>query len=382
MSLSRILINFFLVALLLALCVFFVSSTVNAYGIGRIDFVQYWSAAKAFYGGANPYDASVLASAQRGLVADEYVPVRMWNPPLVFPLLWFFSLCDFQCLVPIWFVAGCALMAGSFILLRNMYERAAGDASRRGIAALFFVLTCDPLFQSISYGQLSTLLLGALALSLYLSSAEGGGRQFLAGLTLGITAFKPHLLYLVYLLVVLEALRTRRFNMAAGLAAAVVLLAVIPLGVNAEIYRYYFTALEMPPFYFKTPTLGSWLQEIANSNSGTLRVLPSICTALIVAICFFLRKKAPRSGYLLLLLPLSLFTSPYGWEYDQLLLLPAALWLIFRGARFSPFLVPLLNVPLLLTPPDWAQHMTVWYPATFFALMVLELWLPSAEKSE
>jgi hypothetical protein len=62
--------------------------------------------------------------------------------------------------------------------------------------------------------------------------------------------------------------------------------------------------------------------------------------------------------------PLSLVFSPYGWVYDQLLLLPSGIWLSSKDVRLGLLLI-LSNV-FMLSLGSIGQEWMVWYPLVYW----------------
>jgi hypothetical protein len=190
---------------------------------------------------------------------------------------------------------------------------------------------------------------------------------------------KPHLLYLVYLWLLLHAVRSRSIAVLVGLVLGAVGLTGAALLVRPDILWLYAAAIAEPPIYWQTPTLGSWLQLLSDVHEPWVRLLPSAITLLCLSGLWIFRSSvrtwvAQRSA-LYVLVPLSLLTSPYGWQFDHVLLLPAALWCFSRAQTLAPqrALLPgavliLLNVAVLLTPPGLEMEHFWWYPGILFLL--------------
>ena len=357
-----------------ALCAPF-ANVIEAFGgegFGRIDLLQYWAAARLFLGGQNPYDPHALKLLQQEVSAFAGLPVLMWNPPVLLPFIAPLGLLPFPVAVGAAFLSALILLAGSTMLLVSRFEIRA----RR--VALAYVLSFYPFALSVFYGQISPLLLlGLCGMIALLGEAENDDRRMLlisAGALLSLVVVKPHLLYLpvCYLLLNWRVPRVRMVLCgAAGMLAIMVVLVAL---VDARVFGFYSMALHAPPVYWKTPTIGSFLQGW--TGSAALRVVPMLC-GIAALVWWQVRVRSEFSvEHFLLLVPLSLVTSPYGWVYDQMLLLPCGLYCIARaevqsrGVRMALYgLLFGANIVMMLVPGG--QEQFVWFPVVTFVAMLL-----------
>lgn len=346
---------------------------------GRGDFLQYWTAAKLYLSGGNPYDLSEMTVAQRAYNTAP-VTILQWNPPMIFPLTAAFSLLSFSTAALWWLVLMAACCA--FALVKLIQNEAFALVSRPiRLQQVLFLATFYPFAASLYYGQISPLLLFGFVVLLLGLEFEGDRRvpAILAGMSFSLTLLKPHLLYLVYLWLLLNAVRSRSFATLAGLVLGGVGLTGAALLVRPDIVALYAAAIAEPPIYWQTPTLGSWLQLLSNVHEPWVRLVPSALTLLCLALMWVSRQSArfwfdSRSA-LYVLVPLSLLTSPYGWQFDHVLLLPTVLWCFSRAQMLASHraLLPgavliLLNVAVLLTPPGLGMQHFWWYPSILFLL--------------
>ena len=354
------------------------------HGEGGVDFLQYWSASRLTIAGANPYDPPSMERLQRAAWKDTAtapLPILMWNPPQILSLMLPFALLPFEEGYSVWFACALGMILWSVALSKRL-----GGAARRGpflphAVYLIFLASFPPFATALWYGQVSPVLLIGFCLAL---AAQQRGMFFYAGLALSLTFFKPHLLYLFYLYSFIAALRARSFRWLAGVAAGTFVLSLLPAVFQPEILSQYFAAASAaPPIYWHTPTVGSWLQYVY--PHGWIRFLPTLlCTPM--AMPWMIRHAAWDSAlrHLLVLIPLSLLTNPYGWQYDQMLLLPG-ITLLFSGTalrgrvlnyRPSPLFITtalLANAVFFLIPRAWGQETSIWYPALFLAFGVCTL---------
>lgn len=337
-------------------------------GFGDIDLIQYWSAAHLYLTDRNPYDPVTLFSMQQSAISLPHV-IRMWNPPFIFPFIAWLAFIPFKVAVVVWLLLSCCAYALSYFLLTGT-----SIVSRRPLLAgtsktpeAVFLLTFYPVINTLSWGQLSCLLLLGLALFMYFMENSSLKGQVFAGLALSITLLKPHLLFLPYLFLLFYAARSGRLVVLISFVGFSILSAIVVSEAHPAIWNHYLAALGSPPIYFKTPTLGSLLQGGLNLHHPLIRFAPTVlgvATFMIVAI--FKPRFIRDLRLLFCLIPLSLILSPYGWGYDQTLLLPTALWILRTSSEQTgskvAFLLVLLNFVAFIIPAQQGQHYLIWYP--------------------
>ena len=332
--------------------------------IGRTDLAEYWGSAKLFVAGVNPYDESAL----RVIQSDPQIPligVRMWNPPAVLGVVAWLAFTPFPIATALWFALGIVSYVGAVIML----ERWAGLRTTRTPLLLLCVLSSAPLVDALFYGQIAPLLLlgfcGALAFE------NTNPRR--AGVCLALTLLKPHLLFLPYLMLGLRCISASktRLLMSAFVTAALVIF-VLPLFWQPQIYSMYLEAFAAPPLNWRTPTLGSLLQGLSGIDTLLVRSLPALIAAGLLLARFPGGLTLNSAAMLSWVVPLSLVAAPYGWSYDQLLLLPSTFFLVRRGREIGGFqgwwiqISPLAANLLALGISGISEmHHTIFYPVIF-----------------
>jgi hypothetical protein len=305
-----------------------------------VDFLQYRSAATALVTGQNPYDPAVIAALEYQEFPNLPEAVLQWNPPLLFPFTLPFAGVSFGLGSLLWASLLVALLAWSAqrLLHYQCFLNQERQLSRSWSQKVTFVLGLFlffPLWECFRYGQVSPLLLAGFTgfLLLRLQGKESFSSRYAAGLCLSLTLIKPHLLYLLYLGLSFEALRKRRYGELLGFISGAFVLGGIPLFWRPSIWQDYFFALQSMPLYFQTPTLGSLLQSL-DPTAQWIRFLPMFAVgAGSIPFLFVYSRKAISQEVYLFLAALSLFTSPYGWIYDLVLLLPLVVALL--SSHFS-----------------------------------------------
>jgi hypothetical protein len=117
-----------------------------------------------------------------------------------------------------------------------------------------------------------------------------------------------------------------------------------------NVFHNYAGAVALPPW--ATPTIGAWLRMNLGVERKWLQFLPSLLGGLAL-LAWLLRRRGPWRWEVLVgpLLVTSVVTAPYGWSYDQVVLLPvvvalvAGLWAKHPLHRIA-ILLPLVGAQL------------------------------------
>lgn len=327
------------------------------------DFVAYWSAGRLQFTGGDPYSAAQLYPLQKAQGWPEEIAQMVWNPPFCLPVLVPFAIPPFRTGRGLWMAFHVALVAVSALWLWALYR---GEPRRR-ILALLLAFGFVPTLVALRLGQIGPLMvLGAAA---FLSGVQSG-RWVIAGAGAALLALKPQLVYLFWVALPLWALVHRRWALLGGAAAILCLMTIISITQNPTIIGDYRAAVAShPPFEYATPTLGTALRLLFGRERHWLQFAPT-ALGLVWGLAYCLpRLRSWRwEEELPLLVLLSLFSTAYGWRYDQILLLPALLQAalcVMRDGR--PAVVRAAVVGFLLF--DLGSILTVPLAGTEFAFI-------------
>jgi len=299
------------------------------------DFCPYWLGTRELLVyGRSPYLSPELSIEDQkcylGAVIDPHLvtPDFAYPPYVVFivaPTL-AFSFPTARIVVAIILV----LLTTASVLLwtRAFHLRASFITIATIIAALMGTF---PVVQGLVLQQLTMLVAGLLALS---AAALAGGELALAGALLALATFKPHLALPVvaWLLLWTIADWRKRRNFVFGFAAV---MAVLLVGAEIVLPGWPARWWEVLHAYSASEKSQPLLSVILGHYVGIL----SCCVLLVVTtlVCWRSRKDtagSPRfSCAFALLLTTNVLTTPMWHTYDQVLLLPAAIWLIFNWKR-------------------------------------------------
>jgi hypothetical protein len=332
------------------------------------DFVEYWSAAKANLAGGNPYDPATLKPYQEEALKAEVEHVTMmWNPPWVLALVTPLGVLPAAVGHVLFLLVQLAalLLAGTWL-----WKVYAGPPKLIWVAWLV-TLGFAPSVFIFWWGQIGGLVLLGLAGFLYFHKQD---RPIPAGLFVALTAIKPHLLFAVGLVLILDAVVSKRTRIAVAVGAvALAAAAVAAYLMNPAVYAHYAgagwespTGLHISPKNYAQPLVSYWLREWLAPESFRVQFVPMLLTAAAV-VAYWWGKRAgwnwPAEAPGLIFA--SVLTTPYGaWIFDLVVLLVPVIartvelvedrswrrpvWfgglvLLTLAAVFSPWVVQLLT---------------------------------------
>jgi hypothetical protein len=316
------------------------------------DFVEYWSAARVYLRGGDPYDGAQLLPLQREAGDPERAePTMLWTPPWTLPLYIPFGLLPPGPAHLAWLAVQAVCVFVSVWLLWRVYGGpAARDATERlrWILVRLAVIACfAPAWWLFIFGQNTAFLLLGLAGFLYLRQRD---YPVAAGAVAALTAIKPHLLALFGLALLLDAAtRSGRRVLLGGVGALLAASAVAVL-IDPGIFGKFVAALgrdtsaksvsvadwQLPLFSYR---LRMWLAP----GRFWVQFLPLAAGCALLLPYWWLRRRewdwttqVPR------LVLASVLLAPYGaWIFDLVVLLVPVLQVVTRVAT-RPQPVPIL----------------------------------------
>ena len=288
------------------------------------DFVEYWAAAKLTLEGQNPFDGGLLLPLQRHAGRDTDEPIMMWNPPWALPAVLPLGLLPAREAQLLWLLAHLVVTG---LCADRLWLLLGGSRAGRWIGWVVGYAFLPTAF-ALSSGQISPfLLLGSvLFLECERRSVRNRGWEYLAGAATVLVAIKPHLAYLLWAGIAVDALVRGRWRMLVGGAVAGLACAALPLAFNPHVWHQYADALaNRPPAQWASPTLGTVLRMAFGEELFRLQF---VSVGIGVAWFAWYRWRRLRdwdwTEQLPLVLLVSFCTAPYGaWPFDMVLLLPA-----------------------------------------------------------
>ena len=281
------------------------------------DFYCMWQGARLVASGADPYDESIWRDATGGLhpnpaggLTVSSCPGRygypLWTALLMLP----FGVLPLPAAAVAWM--GVSLLA---VAIGSAASWRAVGGARNGLPLFVtVVVTAQPLWLLIVYGQITGVMLGLVGLlGLFLSRL----RDVPAGIALGLLVLKPQIAGAFAPFVFLRSFRDRpRFALASVLtvgALAVASLVVSPGWPLEWLGELGGRRLRVAGLL---PTAWGFSADLF----GTQLVAPVLIAAVVLGAALIVRRMPGHLGFAAAVLPISLFASPYAWSYDQLVL--------------------------------------------------------------
>jgi hypothetical protein len=367
----------------------FNSTKVISSGFGVTDFIQYWSANQVGKNGGNPYDPETMKAMQSG-VADSSYTSMMWNPPWILLLLRPVVSLDLMAGVQAWFILNLIGIGAIVLLCEKLYPSVPGQRWLRLSSILLF----PPFYNCLRFGQTSIAITVVFLLFAICLKYK---RDFWAGSAISVLSVKPHLIYLVGVLLLWWAVKEHRWKLLAGILAGVSLFVCASLLFQGQMFFQWLNC-HLHPESIKdivgvvrtsdwvTPTLGGTIRAIGIGATASMPMERIICVVSLIPIFWWLVRCQPDirwSHHLPLFLLLSLLLGPYGWFYDNSMLIIIVALLTSSSVRNVErsylCLLPLYFLTeLFLTYFAKSQHQMFFFPVA----LGLIFWLQSGRSRD
>jgi Glycosyltransferase family 87 len=301
------------------------------HGKGIMDFVGYWAAFQLFQRAQNPYDYSLQAGVEQSIhyCCSKNETYSVWNAPWTFVLFYPFLAWPFAISASLWFV--CNLVLPTCIAALIWKGWSPGIPIRPIVLHLSGICLLPYLYLML-VGQTSLWPILGWAGCFWALEKK---RDDLAGLFLTLTTIKPHIGYLLYPVLFIWILRTRRFRvmMSAmlGLAALSFLAETLHPGVFLQRLH-----MKATPLVLAAATLETQIRLLLFRIYGEHILWPALAVPLItlfMTVFYYRRRPVVLKNAVPPLLCISLLTAPYGGINDfNLLAITQVAWL---GRLFS-----------------------------------------------
>jgi Glycosyltransferase family 87 len=286
------------------------------------DFVEYWTAAHRLVAHQNPYSISETFQMQKALGWEEPVPLIPLNPPwtlTLFAPLGLFKSYSLAWLTWVGLLAFALAFASRILMDLYFGDLRLQDISDTVIYRCLFAFTFYPVLLSLKFAQIDALLLLGIAGFLYFESKD---KPILGGVLLSLTAFKPQLIYLVWLAVLLRSLQARSWRTLASMATVIALLMTVAWSLDPRVIRQYWSLTNGPYGQIYPSGIVAVVRRMfGGQNTFWLQLLPSLFGVTWFAI--YWRKYRHDWNWverMPALVTASLLTSAWGWLFDQALL--------------------------------------------------------------
>lgn len=308
--------------------------------------------------GANPYDpATVLSEWQTRTGIDAPEVMMVWNPPVVFLYPGVFLQLPESLVYAVWPFLNVSAAA----ILGLIGWKLASAKTLRVVPLIVASFCSAPLIIEFQIAQLSSLvaLPPMVGILLFLKR-----RDFLAGLFFSLAILKPHLLFLPLIAVGYWTVFERRWKIVAGtvigLGASLLAAEVVFPGISWQ-----WLTRETWPVNYAGATLASMIRAIMSLQgfpdpiflSAFLPVIGAVGLGLVL----FRKARHPSIVPLMWSLLLNQVFSPYGFIFDQCVLIVVQAFLasraptVMHAARLLIFMMLANVLPTVtsLVAPTW-----------------------------
>lgn len=343
------------------------------------DFAAYWQAGHMILSGQDVYDsAEWIAVREAEGTALHSEPTFQYPLPLAVlfaPL----ALIPVHYAHILWMFFAQVAILTSIIALLSFYPNRSGYLELLAIAGIFLY---RPTFTVVYSGQILTLLLILLVLSIRLFHAE---RWFLGGLLLSSLSLKPSVGLPVLFLSGLWLLSRKQWKGIWGLLVGGFGLVLIGALVN---YRWIIDYISIGgnsfyKYFGINPTLWGAVDKIFKADSLSFTV-GLVCTVAILGVeaYLFWRSKSNIDAFSAFasIVPAALFVTPYLWHHDQILLIIPIMFLLtsisvnYGMSKAALFIIGIVALALAMVAIAYRVGHDVWSSLNSFIVWLLALY--------
>lgn len=284
------------------------------------DFAAYWAGARLNLTGGNPYAPDQILRLEQQVGWPRAEPLQLYNPPWALAVVMPFSLPSY----PIGWLLWLTLTLGVTVFCIARCWRLYGGWRRYRALALLVGFAFVPTLMMFLVGQISALLMLGIVGFLHFEREK---RWFLAGVLSALTFIKPQMLYLFWLALLLWAVKERRWMTLLSVALACAVATTLAWLPNRAVIGQYLASLVNSSAWAYVPhTLAGLLRlPLGLEQRWAQFVLVPLGLAWLVVHWRRRHRQWDWVEEMPLLLLVSLVTTPYGWQSDQMLLLVAVL---------------------------------------------------------
>lgn len=280
------------------------------------DYIQYWAEGRQVLRHANPYDSSAILRLEQSAGPGRTDAEHSGSPPLVLLLAAPMALFSAKTGLILWFAVLFSSLSTSLWLLWKV------QGSPHTLIYLFGFLFA-PVLACLQCGQISILLLLSLVGFLYFLKS----RPWLAGALLVPLALKPHLFLPFAIVLLLWVLNRRAFKVVGGFAFTLAACLAAVFWLDPQAWPQYMEMMRRENLIADfVPTLSNAMQHFIQIRWVWLRFVPDAAACLWAA--WYFRGQRDRwnwTGQGMVVLLVSCLCAPYGFFFDESVLLPAVL---------------------------------------------------------
>ena len=299
---------------------------------GNWDFIEYWAAEQQFLHHANPYDAAAILHLEQAEGFDHKRPEFWYGPPVVLILAVPLGFLSAKAALILWLLLLFASLSASLWIIWLLNGR---PPTLLHLLGYLF----PPAIACLMAGQISIFLMLALMLFLWLHKSH----PFLAGAALLPCVSKPHLFLPFAVTLFLWVGSKKAYPVLAGFFAALGAGCTLTFCLDVQAWSQYSRMMVTESILNEyVATLSTAMRVLVDRQALWLQFVPE-AGACIWAIWYFWTRR-DRWNWMnhgLLLLLVSSICTPYGWFFDESILLPAVLTGVLNATESRRSLAPI-----------------------------------------
>jgi hypothetical protein len=289
---------------------------------GGKDFIEYWAVEQGLVHCARPYDDATILGIERAAGFKLQRPEFWYSPPPALVLALPLGYLGAKMGLIAWTLFHFACLAASLWLLWRLH-------GRPDTLLVLFGFVFAPVVICLEAGQISIFFL--LAVVLFLSFHES--RPFLAGVALLPCILKPHFFLPFAVVLLLWIVARRAYAVLAGFLVALLASFCLVVSFDRHIFSEYRQMMAKEGMLNEyVATLSVSLRFLVDRHAVWLQFVPAALACVWAIWYFWTRRDRWRwmdQGLLVLLV--SAMCAPYGWFFDESVLLPAVLTGVLRA---------------------------------------------------
>lgn len=343
------------------------ASSLTEENVGGRDYIQYWASGRLLLGHINPYDPAAVLRLEQASGSSLTAAEISFSPPQVLSLSLLLALFNAKTGLVVLFAL---MLAGVALSLRIIWRLHGSPDTLLPLLGLLFA----PVLACLRAGQVSIFFLLGICLFLYFQQYRQNRFQVLAGAALLPLLLKPHLFLAFGVALLLWIVTTKSYGVVAGFLGAVAISSAVPFYLDRNLWAQYTQMIHDAAItdHF-VPSLGYVLRLGLAPASAWLEFVPELAACLWVAWFFWTRRHRWQwMNHGMLVLLVSVLCRPYGWFFDEAVLLPAMIAALFRARESGRSLIPfavvggaaLLQMSLL---PKMASPLYLWTAPAWLA---------------
>ena len=297
------------------------------------DFELFWKSAADLWNGDNPYVSSTR--------------VLSLNSPIGLGLLSFLGAIPYELAKQLYLFTAFFTLFWSIWIGYNRFWIPLNNAVVN-LSLLVLAIPIGIFFQAIISGSL--IIFPLLGISVFYC-LDVRKHPFLAGCCLSLCLIKPHLFVLVMAWIFWWALKQCKILLPAGFISIALLAAIIALLLRADVFQAYLSISSNWMFTVSNASTGNFLYKISRSINAGILFIPLILGVFVLISLKSELESIDLHRACAILLPWSIFLSPYCWGHDYL----------------ACFALSFIAAPLIIESNKRKKHML----ATFLGIGVV-----------